>query len=115
MPKWLVPFDSSGNQLHYPEDEYEYKNSVSKRTPCTMLENFEFDDTLTYVGFQRGRSAAYFIWERANSKKVTMFLKDLDESIKHIVNGKLSGTFTFCKRGANFGVKILKVSTKSDT
>lgn len=78
-----------------------------------MLDNYEFTDTLNYIGYFRGRSAAVFEFKREmTGTNVTMFMKDLDESLKYMVNGKLSGTFTFCKRGMNFGVTLLKPATR---
>jgi hypothetical protein len=95
-----IPFDSEGNQLHYNES---WRGGE-------MRPNFEFDDTLTYEGFSRGRSAAYVLFRRSNGKKVTMFLKELDELMPRLCGGHVTGRFTFTKRGTNYGVRILPLA-----
>jgi hypothetical protein len=95
-----VPFDKNGNQEHYPNEwggHKEYKD------------NYEFFSTLTFSHFSRGRSAAYAHFIATSGMKCTMFLKDFEESVPYIKNGALTGTFTFVKRGQNFGVKIVKI------
>lgn len=99
-----IPFDREGNQLHYPE-------SYGIR-PSVMVDNFIFDDTLIFDTYARGRSAAYFQFTRKSSgKKVVVFLTDFETTmIPHLVRGEVSGLFTFCKRGQNFGCKRLEDS-----
>lgn len=41
-------------------------------------------------------------------KEYMMFLADFSNIVELLVEGKLTGTFTFCKRGANYGVKYVK-------
>lgn len=94
-----IPFDSKGNQLHYPS-----YHSVDWRA------NDPFEDTLTYGGFSRGRSAAYFHFTRAGGETVTVFLKELDEMMPHMVSGKVNGTFQFVKRGENYGCTLIKAA-----
>jgi hypothetical protein len=94
-----IPFDEAGNQLHYP---------MSQTT--TWKDNYQFPDELQYISYARGRSAAYFQFESTITKRrFTMFLTDFDAIVKHLVDGKLSGTWTFCKRGENFGVQFVSV------
>jgi hypothetical protein len=73
-----------------------------------QLDNYEFEDTLTYDGYSRGRSAAYFSFLRSDGRKVTVFLTDFESIVNHMVKGKITGKFTFCKRGMNFGCKLIK-------
>jgi hypothetical protein len=90
---YQIPFDKDGNQMHYPE---------SWRQP-EWRDNTPFQDTLEYQSFNRGRSAAYFLFKRANGTQVTVFLKEMSEMIPRMVNGKITGTFAFVKRGENYG------------
>lgn len=92
---YQIPFDENGNQLHYA---YYHAN---------MRDNVPFEDTLTFKGFERGRSAAYFQFLREDSTAVCMFMTDLSVAMPHIVNGKITGTFQFIKRGANFGCRLV--------
>lgn len=72
-------------------------------------DNFEWEDTLKYETFGRGTSAAH-LWFRSTitGKEYMMFLTDFSNIVELLVEGKLTGTFTFCKRGANYGVKYVK-------
>lgn len=97
-----VPFDIEGNQEHYPNawgGHKEYKD------------NYEFFSTLTFSHFSRGRSAAYAHFTTVSGMKCTMFLRDLEEVMPFLKNGSVTGTFTFVKRGQNFGVKLLKTDS----
>jgi len=95
---YQIPFDSKGNLESYPS------------THTVWKENFEFDATLTFDGFYRGRSAAgtTFI-NKQTGLSYSMFLKDFDEVIrKGIFNGGLIiGRFTFQKRGKNYGIRMI--------
>lgn len=92
-----IPFDGRGNQLHY----FESWNGGH------WVPNTTFKDTLTIDTMARGRSAAYFIFERKNGSSVVVFLRDAIDMMKHMQNGKVTGTFTFCKRGQNYGCKLV--------
>lgn len=92
---YKIPFDAEGNQL-----DYEGWGTVEWK------DNHTFKDTLTYVGYGRGRSAVTFTFSRTDGRKVTMFVSDMDDVIKHLVSGKITGEFTFSKRGQNYGCKL---------
>jgi hypothetical protein len=95
-----IPFDKKGNQLHYI-DMWEVRHNGA-----SMYPNFEFDDTLEFIGFQRGRSAAYATFKRSTiGTEVTMFLRDLEDAMPFMAAGAIRGRFTFCKRGMNYGCK----------
>jgi hypothetical protein len=99
---YSIPFDKDGNQLHYPDWW-----SMDRDGPGDWRPNVAFDDTLTYSGYERGRSAAYFRFVRADGKGVTMFLTDFEEVVPKMVRGKVAGRWTFCKRGQNYGVQLV--------
>jgi hypothetical protein len=103
---YRIPFDRDGNQQHYPERWYVGKYPNHKPEGPDWRDNEPFDDTLTYSGYRRGRSAAYFEFTRSDGKAVTMFLKDFEGLIRQMVSGKVSGRFVFTKRGQNYGVKL---------
>ncbi len=90
---YAIPFDKDGNQQHYPDSW----------RGLEWRDNAPFADTLTYEGFSRGRSAAYFNFTRQDGKSVTVFLKEMSEMIPLMVGGKITGTFAFVKRGENYG------------
>lgn len=97
---YQIPFNSkTGDQLHYPELYY--------GGTLEMRDNFEFLDTLTFETYERGRSAAYFIFKRSTGEKVVVFLTDFCDMVHHMFNGSIFGKFTFTKRGMNFGCKYI--------
>jgi len=73
------------------------------------IDNFEWEDTLEYECFGRGTSAAHLYFKSTiTGNSYQMFLKDFEDIVKLLVDGKVTGTFTFCKRGQNYGIKIVK-------
>lgn len=113
-PPIKVPFSGiSGDQQHYPSNEWDLnarEEGKWKTVPYVEVQNYEFDDCLTLVDFARGRSAAYFHWEGSDGRRYTMFMTDFVDLVKSsvIIKGSVKGRWTFCKRGANFGVKLVK-------
>lgn len=98
-----IPFDAKGNQLHYPERTWDGAKYVEPE----WRENTPFTDALTYTSYARGRSAAYFEFARTDGTTVTMFLKDMEAAIPHMVRGVIAGQFSFTKRGMNYGVQFI--------
>lgn len=95
-----IPFDVNGNQMHHRYDYGPFKEYKS---------NYNFFTTLTFLHFVRGQSAAYAVFTCTGGTRCSMFLVDLETVIPHLKNGQITGEFTFCKRGQNFGVKLIKV------
>lgn len=94
-----APFDEKGNLLHYPANWGKYE--------WVDIKKAEFTGTLTFKGFERGRSAAYALFEsEVLGRKYCMFLTDLAEAIPHLSNGSIYGNWTFSKRGTNYGIKL---------
>ena len=72
------------------------------------IDNYEFEDTLKYSGYSRGNSSCTVQFKSINdNKEYTMFMKELDDCIDKLIEGKLTGKFTFCKCGQNYGIKYL--------
>lgn len=86
-----IPFDKEGNQLDYGGWAHE------------MVPNHEFEDTLTYQSCGRGRSSVGFTFTRTDGRTVNVFLKDMNKWIPQMAGGKITGKFTFVKRGQNYG------------
>lgn len=98
-----IPFDSDGNQLHYPET---YWGKTFHFRP-----NFEFQDTLTFTTYSRGRSAAYFYFKRTDGTTVTVFMSDFCAMVPHLIDGRITGKFTFTKKGANYGCMLVEAAS----
>lgn len=114
-----IPFDGDGNQQHYP-DRWTDKNAVRQENEDELsfyrrryrepvwTPNHEFEAVLTFNTFNRGRSAAYAEFLRETGKTVIVFLADLENMIPYMSGGAIRGRFTFCKRGQNFGCKLVE-------
>lgn len=74
------------------------------------VENREFEETLTYLGYGRGRSSAVFYFKDSTGAEYQMFMTDMDDLLKHkdIVGKEVEGVWTYCKRGQNHGIKLAK-------
>ena len=96
---YQIPFDENGNQMDYP-------------TWCgsEWKDNFEFEDTLTLNGFGRGRSSVTFSMVRSDGTTVSVFVSDFYEMAVAgaFKAGKIKGRFTFCKKGQNYGCRMVK-------
>ena len=100
-----IPFDPiTGHQQHYPQVRYQ---RVSQPVEPIWKDNHEFEATLTFRTFCRGRSAAYSIFADGKGQEYSIFLTDLADIIPKMVNGVVTGTFTYCKRGQNYGTKVV--------
>ena len=94
-----IPFDSDGNLLNY---------ILPSMDDVTWRENFEFSTIMTYCGFSRGRSSILFHFTDTQGKKYLMFVSDFDDLLnrKGLEGKTINETFTFCKKGDNYGVKL---------
>lgn len=104
---YQIPFAKSGNMQGYPESWWEGEFPNAKRVGPEWRDNFEFKDTLRFVEFWRGRSSAIAIMYGDDGAEYQVFLSDLATMMPHFVNGKVTGTFTFCKKGQNYGCKLV--------
>jgi hypothetical protein len=102
--KLLIPFDKrTGEFMEYAwsdrPDYYEWK------------ENYEWEDILEYIGYSRGCSSVKLhMVSELNGKKYAMFISDFDDILKKhgfSVFGE-KHTYTFCKKGANYGIKFVR-------
>jgi len=74
-------------------------------------ENYQFEDTLKLTGMSRGRSAANFnLQSEVNGKNYNVFMTDMVHLFQNanINKGSVIGKWTFCKRGANYGIKLIE-------
>jgi hypothetical protein len=132
MYKGDIPFcTKSGRPMYYPDNTYrwEYKGvsynswfeieqkfdrkavDESERitVPPDWRPNAPFRAVMTIDGFSRGRSAANFNVIDRHGTPYTVFLTDMLILLQTttITKGKTELlTWSFCKRGQNYGVKI---------
>ena len=99
----LIPFYKTSHALATYPERWQCDNGH-----IDWRENEIFEDVLEFEHFSRGRSAAHAIFTRSTGAELTVFLTDVADMIPHFVNGKVKGKFTFCKRGANYGCKMVE-------
>lgn len=119
---YKIPFDKDGNQQDYPQAWYvptgemrKYKDwqNIERETPETKaagpdwVTNYEFEDTLELVSYGRGRSSVTFTLKRTDGKTISMFVSDFFDAAHKMNNGKITGRFTFVKKGQNYGCKMV--------
>lgn len=85
------------------------RDSLVKSGEIVLVENQQFYEELEYEGYTRGRSSITITFRSPKGVGYNMFLSDFDELLKakDIVNKKVYGQWTFCKKGSNFGIKIV--------
>lgn len=65
---------------------------------------------LHYDGYGRGRSSVTFYWKDDSGHRYPMFITDMNDLLKQGAGvSNIYGIFTYVKRGANYGVKLLKL------
>ena len=103
---YKIPFDDEGNQLDY--ESFRRNPSTGAYEPVGSKDNFEFTDTLTFQGYDRGRSSVTFQMKRfSTNTTVSMFISDFSEIVNKMNHGAITGTFTFVKKGQNYGCKMV--------
>lgn len=99
-----VPFTGTGRPLVYVDAYVERQETVEWR------KNIIFKATMRLTGMTRGRSAARFIWTRADTNiEYNMFMTDMVKLIQNggkIEDGLAIGSWTFTKRGRNYGLTV---------
>ena len=93
--------------LNYVREIYEVNPDGNEN--YKWVNNHLWSDTVNVINYQRGNSAARFVVQSEVSvKKYVMFMKDMLDMIKthNIEKGRISGCFTYVKRGSNYGIKV---------
>jgi len=109
MGKYEIPFDADGNQLDYPLGDQEYPTHKAR---TFWRSNHSFQDTLTLLRYGRGRSSVTFTLARTDGKTVSVFVSDFVDMVRIMERGRVSGTFTFTKRGLNYGCQLVEEAKK---
>lgn len=99
----MIPFSKNNNQL------MDYVSNLNEES-VNWKDNYEFDDIMIAESISRGRSSATFKFiSELDGRIYNVFMKDVLEMIKYgdFTDGKIKGKFTFCKRGTNYGLKLV--------
>lgn len=106
--KWIF-YDHLSHADYEGQIEYSSERDElgrAKKIDPTYIDNIPWKDTLRYEGYYRGRSAAGFTFRNDKGQIFSVFMKDIESFIPKMVNGNISGTFIYCKRGKNYGVTL---------
>lgn len=106
-----IPISYHNYYQQYVLDSYDYRSNPSP------YKNFVFKDTFKFEGFSRGRSSAVGIFRNEDGTlSSSMFLSNVSDVI--LLGGcdllNLSGYFTVCEKGANYGLKYLGETLPED-
>jgi hypothetical protein len=108
-----------GGQLGYANDwrydDEEKDLGKPDRFGTYWLDNFVFEDTLEFDHCARGRSAATFHFKRSDGSKVQFFMQETARLFPFFDKGKVTGRFTFVKRGANYSCSIIDPSESASS
>ncbi len=99
---FAIPFDKEGNMM---------KRSWGQ-APSTK-ENYEFSETMTIVGYPQGKyGTSQFTLRDSQGKTYCMFMRYAFDMISKntIAKGQLSGTWTFMRNGAYYGLKFIRTN-----
>ncbi len=110
---YQIPFDDEGNLMSYPSRTYVLDRATNTRQSVgpNLRDNYEFEATLTYAGFDNGiRSAHRVIWRDEEGHTYPMFISRLGEALEtHGMDGNtMTGRWTFMKQGQNFSIRAVK-------
>lgn len=106
--KWKMRFNK-GIPCMWDGDEYDEEREV-----------VPFEADLYVYGYSRGRSSAVMIFVNYedrnkhltfyNPKTVyyQVFMSDLTWIMKNVNKGRVKGTFSFVKKGSNYGIELIK-------
>lgn len=94
---YQIPFDKDGNLLSYPYN------------PAEWRDNYVFEETLEYRTYYRGRSSATIEFNDSDGHRYEMFLSDFHNVMqaKGLDGKKVTGKWTFIKKGQNYGIKAV--------
>jgi len=94
--QYQIPFSENGSLQSYPYNPNEWRD------------NYEFEETLTYKTYYRGRSSATIAFTDSKDRQYEMFMTDFDDLMtRKGLNGKeVTGRWTFVKRGQNYGIRL---------
>ena len=111
---WTVPV-IKGTNIAWTEIWNSYDIELDECAP----EDYKFDANIKFVGIGRGYGSGAKVFVKdtertfinnkgeTNNVKYGVFLTDSYDIIMKMKEGLLTGTFTVCKRGQDYGIKLI--------
>lgn len=102
-----------------------WKIHFNKGVPCKWdgdvhdeeRDNYVFECDLYIAGYSRGCSSAVMLLVPYKNKdkdyfsqKIVyqVFMSDIKDIVKEMIKGRIKGSFTWTKKGANYGLKLVE-------
>jgi hypothetical protein len=97
----FVPFSKDGKRML----SYVYDNDPNDKQ-YDWRPNYQFVDVLTIKSYYKGRSAFHITVVDSHNVEYSMFLSDFMWTAVNldIKQGHMNGTWTFKKKGSNYGI-----------
>ena len=80
-------------------------------------DNYVFEADLYIAGYSRGCSSAVMLLVPYEYKennyfaqkiKYQVFMSDIESVVKEMIKGRIKGSFTWVKKGTNYGLQLVK-------
>lgn len=109
MATLQAPYDPrTGSLLHYPETRLKLGREEGELiwVEPGWRTNEPFYANLYLADMERGRSAAFFIWQDNDGRDYPMFMSDMFDLLrtKTVDEGYVEGIWLVKKRGQNYGI-----------
>ena len=111
---WTVPI-IKGTNIMWTEIWNSYDVELDECAP----EEYKFDATIKFIGIRKGYGSGAKVFVKDTERTYTnkkgeikhveygVFLTDSYDIIMKMNKGIISGTFTVCKRGQDYGIKLI--------
>lgn len=96
---WTVPFDRAGDMMSW--------ESWRDQSDTRWAADYEWDDTLEYVTYSRGRSSVTVKLRGRGGRMFTMFLAEFMRCVPQMDKGSITGRWGFTKRGDSYGILLV--------
>ena len=86
-------------------------------------DNYIFEADLYISGYERGRSSAVMLLVPFKDKNkdffshkfhYRVFMSDIEDIVKGMVRGRIKGSFTWVKKGSDYGIQLVKVTDRKN-
>jgi hypothetical protein len=98
-------------QIPFLNGKFQSYGDSWNRDKIEWRDNCEFEAKMKIIGYGRGRSSAVFdLEDQATKEQYSMFMSDTMHLIAttNLKKGCVSGVWTFCKKGTNYGIQYVR-------
>jgi hypothetical protein len=100
-----IPFDENGHLIPLVVESSSWRRGTDV---AAWIENTTFQGVFQFVGIAKGNYSDRMIFEDANNgEQVNMHMNDFVKAVPYMVNGVLSGNFTYARSHGKYGIRYL--------